>query len=92
MWSFLPEDQYWIVEPLIEAGVALDEVRELVFRLAFEAITGGVASVVAAHGLVADRPVHVRAAWDETLGRMIQAHEPTAPRIDEPQGRAPGSV
>ncbi len=57
------EEHYWLVEPLLDAGMPLEEVRTLVVRLACE--EGGVLS------LVADQPPHVQAAWHETISRMI---------------------
>ena len=56
-------EHYWLVEPLLDAGMPLEEVRTLVVRLACE--EGGVLS------LVADQPPRVQAAWHETIGRMI---------------------
>ena len=60
----------WVVQPLVDAGLPADEVGDLVFRFAFEAVVGGVADV---HRVVADRPAAVRAAWQQTLGRLVVA-------------------
>lgn len=57
------EEHVWLVEPLLDAGMPLEEIRTLVVRLACE--DGGVLS------LVADQPPRVQAAWHETIGRMI---------------------
>lgn len=57
------EDHYWLVEPLLDAGMPLEEIRTLVVRLACD--DDGVLS------LVADQPPRVQAAWHETIGRMI---------------------
>jgi hypothetical protein len=61
-------EHYWLVEPLLDAGMPLEEVRTLVVRLACE--EGGVLS------LVADQPPRVQAAWHETIGRMIAQDNP----------------
>ena len=56
-------EHHWLVEPLLDAGIRLEEIRTLVVRLACE--DGGVLS------LVADQPPRVQAAWHETISRMI---------------------
>ena len=64
--------QYWVVQPLIDVGLDLEEIRSLVFRLGFDAIVDvdqGTASDPMA--LVADQRVEVRAAWARTIGRML---------------------
>jgi hypothetical protein len=58
------EQQYWLIEPLLGAGVDLDEIRALVVRLALD--SGAVPT-----RLVADRPLEVRAAWAQMIGRML---------------------
>ena len=64
--------QQWVLQPLIDAGVDLDEIGHLVFRLAFETIVrDGIDALVSARELVADRSADVRAAWAETLRRMV---------------------
>jgi len=58
-----------MIEPLLDAGLDLDEIRVLVFRLAFETIVGvGTAPLIE---LAGDRSPEVQAAWRHTLGRMI---------------------
>ncbi len=68
---------YWVIEPLVDAGLALDEIRTLVFDLGFAAIVseggGGVSDVL---DVVRDRPVEVRLAWLSVIGRMLDM-EPT---------------
>lgn len=56
-------EHHWLVEPLLDAGMPLEEIRTLVVRLACE--DHGVLS------LVADQPPGVQAAWHETIGRML---------------------
>ena len=57
------EQHHWLIQPLVEAGMGLEEIRALVVRLACE--DDGVLS------LVRDQPARVQAAWHETVGRMI---------------------
>jgi hypothetical protein len=80
-----PEQQeYWIIQPLIEAGLELDAIRALLFRLAFEAVIDeGRCTVVSMTSLVSDQPVGIRTAWTTTIDRMITAQRrgafPTGP-------------
>jgi hypothetical protein len=77
--SLSPQQYEWIIRPLVDAGLGLDRVRDLLFRLGFEAIVsegrGTAAQVV---HLVDAEPPHVRAAWHEVIGRMIALHRSTA--------------
>ena len=66
-----PEEQRWIIEPLLHAGLDLEVVSDLVVRLAFEGVLGTSARDML--GLAADQPAEVQAAWWHTLGRMISA-------------------
>jgi hypothetical protein len=67
------DPRQWIVQPLIEAGLDPDTITDLLVRLSVEGLT--------ASGDVDDRirvvangqPRAVRAAWVETLSRMIAA-------------------
>jgi hypothetical protein len=68
---------HWLIQPLIEAGLDLEEIRTLVFRLGFDVLVGrdgtaGLAGVVT--DPVTDRPPEVQAAWAEMIGRML--HDP----------------
>lgn len=75
-----PEQQYWVIRPLLDVGLGLDEIRTLVFDLGFAAIVsgdrGGVADVL---GVVRDRPVEVRKAWQTMIGRMLLLDETASP-------------
>ncbi len=64
-----PEQQYWIIEPLLEAGLDLEQIRVLLFRLAFDAIVGEGDTALTA--LVGDQPPAVQTAWRHAIGRMI---------------------
>ena len=74
MDAFSPARDRWVISPLVEAGLDIDHIRDLLVRLAFEAIvTDGRRTVGQVATLVADQPTHVRAAWHETIGRMLQS-------------------
>jgi hypothetical protein len=70
------EQQQWLIEPLLDVGLDLEEIRSLVFRLGFEAIVcaerGASAGV---HQLVGDQPLHVQAAWARMVDRMVMLGE-----------------
>jgi hypothetical protein len=74
---FAPEQQRWVLQPLVDAGLADDEIRALLHRLAG-------ATDRAPHTLVSDQPAHVRAAWTHTIDRILTLRAP-----DE---RAPGRL
>ena len=76
--ELLGRDQpLWVVQPLIDAGMELEQIRTLVFRLAFEGIVGEACSSPAGlQELVADRPPEVRAAWVQTVSRMLAFESP----------------
>ena len=62
------EQHHWLIQPLLEAGMGLEEIRTLVVRLACE--DDGVLR------LVGDQPAVVQAAWHETISRMIALGSP----------------
>jgi hypothetical protein len=68
-----PEQQYWIIEPLIDAGLGLDQIRDLLFRISFGAIVSeGRGLVGSVTELVGDQPAEIQAAWTTTVGRMLE--------------------
>jgi hypothetical protein len=74
------EQQYWVIQPLIDAGVELEEIRSLLLRLAFEAaVTEGRGTVAGVSSVVRDQPVGVRAAWAEVIGRMLTFEDRGSP-------------
>jgi hypothetical protein len=74
--SFSPAQDDWVIRPLIEAGLDLDRIRDLLFDLGFEAfVSGGRRTVEQVATMVADQPVHVQAAWHETIGRMLHGSD-----------------
>ena len=75
MGSLTPEQHYWVVQPLIDAGLAPDVIRDLLFRLCFAVIVSeGQDTVAEVTGVVEDQPVAVRTAWTEVIGRMLSLH------------------
>ena len=72
MWSIAPERKHWVVQPLIDAGLDLEEIMVLLVRLSFDVIVRAeTATAAEAMSLVEGRPVGVRAAWAETIDRMM---------------------
>ena len=69
-----------MVQPLLDAGLALDEIRALVLRLGFDAVVSPDPDLMAP---VSDRPAEVRAAWAEMIDRMLTAGqvEPDTDRV-----------
>ena len=64
--------EQWVVQPLVEAGVELEQIRALVFHLAFEdLVTEGRRPLASLADPVADQPPHVRAAWAQMINRML---------------------
>lgn len=59
----------WVLQPMMDAGVPLEQVRELVFRLAFDDVLGEGSGDFGE--LVADQPPAVRTAWAQVIGRML---------------------
>ena len=76
--SLSPQQYEWLVRPLIDAGLGLDRIRDLLFRLGFAAIISeGRGTAAEVTSLVSDEPSHVRAAWYEVVDRMISLHRST---------------
>ena len=73
--TLLPSAQHdWVIQPLVDAGLARDEICTLVFRLAFQGIvTEGRGTLPGLQELVAAHPVAVQAAWVQTISRLIAA-------------------
>lgn len=71
------EQLHWVIQPLLAAGLALDEIRDHLFHLAFDAVvTEGRSTVSAVARLVGEQPAHLRGAWVEVVHRMITLHAP----------------
>jgi hypothetical protein len=65
-----------IIQPLLEAGLDLDEVRTLLFRVGFEClVTEGTCDLSDPTAFLGPQPAVVRAAWLETVDRMLSARD-----------------
>jgi hypothetical protein len=65
------QETAWLVQPLVDAGLDLDEIQVLVTRLGFEVVVSGDRGVdVRLLDVVGHHPPAVRAAWVEVLERM----------------------
>ena len=63
-----------IIQPLLDAGLDLDEVRDLLFRVGFECLVNpGQSNVSDTTRLLGPQPTAVRAAWIEAVDRMLRA-------------------
>jgi hypothetical protein len=75
--SFAGEQQQWVVQPLIDAGVGLDRISELVFDLAFaDLVSEGRDTLTAVSALVSDQSGAVRVAWAQTIARLMSLELP----------------
>jgi hypothetical protein len=73
------EKQHWVLQPLIDAGLATEQIRTFLYQLAFDGIVGeGRVTVAALHAVVADQPARVQAAWTETVCRLLALPGPDA--------------
>ena len=69
----------WVVRPLIDAGLGVDRIQDLLYRLGFEAVVSeGRSTIARVWSLVDGEPAHVRAAWNQVIDRMLS--------LDRPQG------
>ena len=71
MGSPSPEQLYRVIEPLADAGLEQEQIRDLLFRLAFDAIVSDGMTVPCPTDVVRDQPPEVQAAWLRVIGRMI---------------------
>jgi hypothetical protein len=69
VWWVAPEQQRWVLQPLVDVGMGDDDIRALLQRLAG-------ATDRHPHTLVSDEPAHVRAAWTHTIDRMLTLPDP----------------
>ncbi len=68
-----------IIQPLIDAGLGLDEVRTLLFRVSFDCLVSeGGCDLSDVTAFLGPQPGAVRAAWLETVDRMMSAREVSA--------------
>jgi hypothetical protein len=70
--SLSPEQLYRIIEPLVDVGLELEQIRVLLFRLAFDAVVSdGATTVPCVTSVVRDQPAEVQTAWLHVVGRLI---------------------
>lgn len=60
----------WVLQPLLDAGLDLEEIKDLLFRVAFAGVVGEDVPGACLEA-VAGRPPQVRAAWLEVMQRLI---------------------
>jgi len=76
---FPPRLGLWVLQPLVDAGLTSEEIRDLVLRLGCDAVVHGEDGTVGSvQRLVVDRPAEVRDAWAVMLGRLLASDEATA--------------
>lgn len=63
----------WIVQPLVEAGLHDEEIADLLFRLSVEVRAGSDDVDERVRIMASGQPPAARAAWVETLSRLIAA-------------------
>jgi hypothetical protein len=80
-----PQRQHWIIEPLLDAGLDIEQITALVFRLGFEAMVCD-GSLDDLSRLVRNEPAAVQAAWHQTIDRLIAQ---TADATGSPDGPVP---
>ena len=69
MGPFAPDQCRWLIAPLLEAGLDLERIRTLVFRLGCQAVLDpGREELV---DVVRAEPAEVQAAWEAMLRRML---------------------
>ena len=72
MEEFPPPLGLWVLQPLVDAGLPPEQIRDLVFRLGFDAVVEGERGTVGSvQRLVEDQPPQVRDAWARTVGRLL---------------------
>ena len=69
------DPRQWILQPLVDAGLPSQTITDLLFRLSFDALARDGDLDGGACAVVVGQPPAVRAAWVETLSRMIAASE-----------------
>ena len=69
------DQHYWLIEPLLRAGMDVEEIRARITRLAFDCIVDADPGAASSLTTLADRPPEVRAAWAEMIGRMLALGE-----------------
>src|SRR4051794_2014589 len=74
-------EDLWIIQPLLEAGLAPDDVEKLLLRVSFAClVTAGRCDLSDATAFLGAQPAAVQAAWVETVDRMLRVPEPRSGR------------
>ncbi len=68
------EQHYWLIEPLLRAGMDPEEIRKRLTRLTFDCMVRPGDQVASTP--VDDQPPEIRAAWAEMIERMLALGEP----------------
>ena len=61
----------WVIQPLLDAGLAVDDVGRLLLRVTFDCLVGGRSDISDVSAFLGEQPPPVRAAWVETVNRML---------------------
>jgi hypothetical protein len=77
--SLTPQQYDWVIRPLVDAGLGLDRIRDLLFRLGSEAIVSeGRGTAAQVTTMVSEQPAHVQEAWAEVCARMVSLNRSNA--------------
>ena len=68
----------WVIQPLLDAGLGVDDVGTLLLRVTFDCLVGGRSDISDVSAFLGEQPPPVRAAWVETVNRMLATSD-TAP-------------
>jgi hypothetical protein len=63
--------RWWVIQPLLDAGLAVDDVGTLLVRVTFDCLVGGRTDLSDVSAFLGEQPPLVRAAWNETVNRML---------------------
>ena len=69
------DPRQWILQPLVDAGLPAQTITDLLCRVSVDAVAPDGGLDDGALAVVDGEPAAVRAAWVETLSRMIAAAE-----------------
>jgi len=61
----------WVIQPLLDAGLAVDDVGTLLLRVTFDCLVGGRSDISDVSAFLGEQPPPVRAAWVETVNCML---------------------
>jgi len=60
-----------VIQPLLDAGLAADDVGTLLIRVTFDCLVGGRVDISDVTSFLGEQPPVVRAAWVKTVHRML---------------------